>query len=156
MSDPLSADQDQAQDLDQEPMGQEPLEDDGVLQPGDSLETDDLASDPLDTGVSPPERKPASERFGVTLAEARSGESLDQRLEQEEPDVEPRDTPATSPYEPGEPAEPRAGRLVSQDEGDHPVEDPVYLARDAGVDGGAAGAEEAAVHVIDEEPGGTD
>ena len=42
-------------------------EDDGILQPGDSLETDDLAADPLDTGISPPERRPASEKYGVTL-----------------------------------------------------------------------------------------
>lgn len=149
-------------------------EDDGVLQPGDSLETDDLSSDPLDTGLSPPERHPASERFGVTIAEARQGESLDQRLAQEEPEAGahpeqseqaeqaeedesgPRDVAEAPPVEGGDSAEPRAGRLVAPDEGDHAVDEPAYLARDVGVDGGAAGAEEAAVHVVeaaDEEAG---
>jgi hypothetical protein len=123
----------------QQPQGQDVPEDEGVLQPGDTLESDDLQSDPLDTGISPPERHPASERHGVTAAEAREGESLDQRLTEEEPDV-------------AEVSEQRAGRLVAPDEGSHPADEPTYLARDVGVDGAAAGAEEAAVHIADEEP----
>jgi hypothetical protein len=123
-------------------------EDDGIVQPGDSLETDDMEADPLDTGISPPERNPYSERFGVTVAEAREGENLDQRLAQEEPDV--------PPVEPEGEAEPRAGRLVAADEGAHPVgqEQPRQLARDVGVDGAAASAEEAAVHVLPEDESG--
>jgi hypothetical protein len=116
-------------------------EDEGVLQPGDSLETDDLSADPLDTGISPAERHPNSERFGVTEAEARQGETLDQRLVQEEPEI-----PAVPP---DAPQEPRSGRLVSVDEGAHPVDaEPRQFAREAGVDGGAASAEEAAVHEV--------
>jgi hypothetical protein len=116
-------------------------EDDGVLQPEDSLETDDLSADPLDTGISPPERHPNSERFGVTGAEARQGETLDQRLAQEEPDI--------PPVAPESEQAPRAGRLVSADEGAHPVEaEPRQFAREAGVDGGAASAEEAAMHEL--------
>lgn len=120
-------------------------EDDGVFQPADSLETDDLEADPLDTGISPPERNPFSERFGVTVAEAREGESLDQRLAQEEPDV--------PPVEPEGEAEPRAGRLVAADEGSHSISsaEPRQFARDVGVDGAAASAEEAAVHVLPED-----
>jgi hypothetical protein len=120
-------------------------EDEGVLQPADTLETDDLDADPLDTGISPPERRPASERFGVTEAEARAGESLEDRLAQEQPDI-PAVEPATEP-------QPRAGRLVAADEGAHGVtqDEPRQFAREVGRDGGAAGAEEAAVHLVPED-----
>ena len=118
---------------------------DEVLDAEDTLETDDLSADPLDTGISPPERHPAAERFGVTGAEARVGETLDERLAQEEPDI-----PAV---EPNEESEPRAGRLVSEDEGAHDVgqEEPRQFAEDVGRDGGAATAEEAAVHLVPDE-----
>jgi hypothetical protein len=139
-------------------------EDDGVIEPGDSLETDDLDYDPLDTGISPPERRPASERYGVTLAESRTGESLDERLSEEEPEVGDEEF-STGPDEPededrpeedevfaeGATAELRAGRLIAEDEGSHYVSDRSYFARDAGIDGAGASAEEAAVHVIDED-----
>jgi hypothetical protein len=128
-------------------------EDDGILQPGDSLETDDLAADPLDTGISPPERRPASEKYGVTLEEARTGAPLDQRLAEEEPEPaslenRPEAEPDAPPIDDLEPDQ-RAGRLVAEDEGAHTVSSPNYLARDMGVDGGAASAEEAAMHVAD-------
>jgi hypothetical protein len=120
-------------------------EDEGVLQPSETLETDDLDADPLDTGISPPERRPASERFGVTEAEAREGESLDDRLAQEQPDI-PAVEPVTEP-------QPRAGRLVAADEGAHGIteDEPRQFAREVGRDGGAAGAEEAAVHLVPED-----
>jgi len=108
-------------------------EDDGILQPGDSLETDDLAADPLDTGISPPERRPASEKYGVTLEEARTGAPLDQRLAEEEPDF-------------GEPAS--LDNRPEAEEDAPPIDD-LEPARDMGVDGGAASAEEAAMHVAD-------
>jgi hypothetical protein len=37
---------------------------------------------------------------------------------------------------------------VAEDEGAHETRDPEYFARDIGIDGGAASAEEAAMHVI--------
>jgi hypothetical protein len=134
------------------------LEDDGVLQPGDSLEGDDLSADPLDTGISPSERHPASERYGVTAAEARTGESLDARLAEEEPDVgSPVWSDSRPELEENEPPlddeeqDPRAGRLVAYGEGAHETVDPEYYARDVGIDGGSASAEEAAMHVIGED-----
>jgi hypothetical protein len=130
-------------------------EDDGVLDPDDTLETDDLSADPLDTGISPPDRHPASERYGVTLAESRSGESLDARLAEEEPDFgAPGGRDGRAELEEDEPQfgddEPdaRAGRLVAEDEGAHSTSDRDYLGRDIGIDGGAASAEEAAMHVV--------
>lgn len=136
--------------------GAEP-EDDGVLQPADTLETDDLADDPLDTGVIPPDNWSPGERYGTTLSEARGNEPLDQRLAEEEPEVEPDDQdddPAEEggawSRDEGSSPDPRAGRLLAGDEGAHATTDPEYLAYDVGIDGGAASAEEAAVHVVEE------
>ncbi len=47
--------------------------------------------------------------------------------------------------------DPRAGRLVAEDEGAHPDEEADLVARDTGVDGGGATAEEAAMHVVDDD-----
>lgn len=63
------------------------LEDPGVLDPADSLDGDDLLADPLDAGVEPPDSWSAGEGYGTTLAEERAGESLDQHLAEEQPDV---------------------------------------------------------------------
>jgi hypothetical protein len=132
------------------------LEDDGVLDASDTLEGDP-GDDPLDAGVIPADRWSAGERFGTTLSEEREGESLDQLLAEEEPDVDPyregdlpQDGPLASDY-----PEPRAGRLVAEDEGAHPDTEADLVARDVGIDGGAAGAEEAAVHVQDEADDGS-
>ena len=46
--------------------------------------------------------------------------------------------------------DPRSGRLVADDEGAHPDTEPDLVAHDVGIDGGAATAEEAAVHVQDD------
>jgi Family of unknown function (DUF5709) len=126
-------------------------EDDGLLDASDTLEGDP-GDDPLDAGVAPADRWSAGERFGTTLAEERAGESLDQLLAEEEPEPDPyaagdrpRDAPLAS-----DDAEPRAGRLVAGDEGAHSDTEPDLVARDVGIDGGAAGAEEAAVHVTDD------
>jgi hypothetical protein len=128
-------------------------EDDGVLEPSDSLETDDLSEDPLDTGLLPPDRWSAAERFGSTLSESRVGESLDRRLAEEEPDLDPdapEDPDQAWPSD-GSPPEARAGRLVADDEGSRATTEPDILAHDVGIDGGAASAEEAAVHVVSED-----
>jgi hypothetical protein len=137
------------------PQSEDLPEDDGVLDFDDTLETDDLSADPLDTGISPPERNPASERYGVTLAESRTAEPLDQRLAEEEPDFGGPGSPDGRPeLEQDEPPlrdgerDPRAGRLVSEDEGAHRVSDRDYVGRDVGIDGGASSAEEAAMHVV--------
>jgi hypothetical protein len=43
-------------------------------------------------------------------------------------------------------------RLIAEDE-EESYDDPDLVAYDSGIDGGGASAEEAAVHVVDEEPG---
>ncbi|MER6984744.1 DUF5709 domain-containing protein, partial [Streptomyces carpinensis] len=45
----------------------------------------------------------------------------------------------------------RSGRLVAPDEGAHEDEEAALVAMDVGIDGAAASAEEAAMHVVDED-----
>lgn len=123
----------------------------------------DPGDDPLDQGVIPPQRWSAAMRSGTTAAEQEAGESLDQLLAAEEPD----DVPEVDDDRPGDIAgdqdaaeedidglllddgpDPRAGRLVAEDQGAHSAEEADLVAYDAGIDGGAATAEEAAVHVV--------
>jgi hypothetical protein len=123
------------------------LEDDGVLDASDTLDGDP-GDDPLDQGIVPPDRWSAGERYGTTTAEERAGESLDQLLAEEQPEPDPY-TDDELPLDDG--ADPRAGRLVASDEGAHPDEEADLVARDVGIDAGAASAEEAAVHVVDDD-----
>jgi hypothetical protein len=151
------------------------LEDYEVL---DSTDTLDGApgDDPLDRGVVPPERWSAGIRYGTTAEEQEEGESLDQLLAEEEPDdtleltedeledddedeedVEESDAEDDAGDEDvdglllDDGPDPRAGRLVAEDEGAHPDEEEDLVASDVGIDGGAATAEEAAMHVVEED-----
>jgi len=141
------------------------LEDYEVLDSSDTLDGAP-GDDPLDRGVATPERWSAGMRFGTTADEEREGESLDQLLAEEEPDTafgagdeEPWDTAGDEDAADEEidglllddGPDPRAGRLVAEDEGAHIDDEADLVARDAGIDGGAATAEEAAVHVVEED-----
>lgn len=109
--------------------------------------------DPLETGYSPPER-PLGMREEITL---------DERLAEEVPDVDAglaaeqdADGVGDLPGGDGEPlddevGDARSGRLVAPDEGAHARHEENAVAEDVGIDGGAASAEEAAVHVVDDE-----
>jgi hypothetical protein len=135
------------QDFDRE------LEDDGVLDPADSLEGDDLSEDVLDTGIDAGDKYRAATRFGTTADEESRGESLDQLLAEEEPELTADDDWIDDDTtEDGTPADPRSGRLVAPDEGAHPDAESEAVAIDVGIDGGAAGAEEAAVHLTEDPP----
>jgi len=126
--------------------------------------------DPLDSGVIPPDRWSAAIRSGG------EEESLDDLLAEEEPDStledleeaeieDDEDEDDEDEDEDDEDAgdedvdglllddgpDPRAGRLVGFDGGHHPRRQAEMLAHDVGVDGGAASAEEAAVHVVDDD-----
>ena len=129
-------------------------QDDGVLEPSDSLESDDLRSDPLDTGVDAGEGYRGATRFGTTPEEEGRGESLDDLLAEEEPDDGDSDewTDEDQPRDDGRTTEPRAGRLLAEDEGAHEDGDKDLVAFDVGIDGGAASAEEAAVHLTEDPP----
>lgn len=134
----------------------EVTEDEGILDPEDTL--DDRASDPYDEGWSPPERPLGVTRDGTTAEEQREGESLDERLAEEVPDEQAPDGDGIGDLGDGE-GEPlddevgdaRAGRLVAPDEGAHADAEKDMIAEDVGVDGAAASAEEAAVHRVPDE-----
>ena len=142
-----------------QPDGSEVQDDAGLLDAEDTLENDGVA-DPLDRGYSPPERPWAVEHYGVTAAERHEGETLDQRLAEELPDLADGDGDddgiGDSSGTDGEPlddevGDARSGRLVAPDEGAHEDEETALVATDVGIDGAAASAEEAAVHVVDED-----
>jgi hypothetical protein len=132
---------------DREVYGEQSVDDETQLQPEDTLDDRGL-DDVLDEGYSPPDREPAHLRHGMTLEEQREGETLDERLAEEEPDIDP----YADPTDYGT-ADPRAGRLVAPDAGFGEDEEKDEIADDVGVDGAGASAEEAAMHVIASEDG---
>lgn len=118
-------------------------------QPEDTL-VDRGVDDVLDEGYSPPERYTAGEGFGTTADEALQGESLEQRIAQEVPEPDPYDVAATEDLDDGEVGTKRSGRLVDPDAGSGEDTEAALVGDDVGIDGAAASAEEAAVHVIDD------
>lgn len=119
------------------------IEGSSQLDPADSL-TGQIGEDPLDAGYSPPDREPMATRWAQTEAEELSGDTLDQRLRQEEPDL-------TEDSIEGYDEDTRAGRLVAPDEGAHGDFESQAIASDVGRAGWAASAEEAAMHIVDED-----
>ncbi len=127
---------------------------------GDSLTDNRGLANPLDEGYSPPEKWSVAQGYGNTPLEEAMGETLDQRLVQEVPEPDPYEEAQETPVnvieggledEVVEVGDERAGRLVAPDEGTHTDTEPLSYAEDVGIDGAGAGAEEAAVHVIDED-----
>lgn len=109
--------------------------------------------DVLDEGYIAPDHWSAAEGFGNTASEMRQGESIEQRLSQEEPEAEPGDDDWNPTHESRQVGSTRAGRLVDCHHGyDSGRRGNVEsIAEDVGFAGGAASAEEAAMHVIDED-----
>lgn len=134
-------------EADRESYGEQSVDPEDQLQSEDTLDDRGL-DDILDEGYSPPEREPAHLTHGVTLAEQHAGESLDERLAEEEPDIDP----YADPTDYGT-ADPRAGRLVAPGGGFGEDDEKDEIAEDIGIDGAGASAEEAAVHVIESEDG---
>lgn len=123
------------------------------LQPDETLDyrgVDDI----LDEGISPPEKYRGVTAKGVTAREELEGETIDERLRQEEPDVWAGledETDVQDDYAGGEVGDRRTGRLMAPDEGSHEDVDSEMYAEDEGIDGAGASAEEAAMHTIDDE-----
>lgn len=107
-------------------------------------------ADPMEEGYIPPDDWSAAEGFGNTPAEMRQGETLDQRIKQETPDANPESVEEV--LDDREVGHRRAGRLVDANDG-YPGTDrePQLIGSDVGIDGAAASAEEAAMHIIDED-----
>ncbi|MEW1691122.1 DUF5709 domain-containing protein [Streptomyces sp. NPDC091265] len=125
--------------------------------PADLLDVEDTLdnrrlTDALDEGYSPPERPWAVEDRGTTASEQHSGETLDSRLARELPEAADPDGDGVGDKSDGD-GEPwdaevgtvRAGRLTRELDLDEPDS---MAGEDVGVDGAAASAEEAAMHVI--------
>ena len=121
------------------------------LQPQDNLDDRGVA-DALDEGYSPPENYSVETRIG-------DRETLDQRLAEEIPEPDPYAEPEAvednltvrdelENIDDGEVGDVRAGRLVDPNEGIGPDVDKDLVGEDVGIDAGAAGAEEAAMHVV--------
>jgi hypothetical protein len=130
---------------------------DDQLQPEDTL-IDRGTDDILDEGYSPPERPYGRGAFGPS-------ESLDERLAEEEQDPlsrignlldkeeQQRSDEAEREIEfprRGEVGRVRAGRLVAPDRGFGEDTEAELVGEDVGISGGAASAEEAAIHIIDD------
>lgn len=137
-----------------QPDGSEVQDDAGLLDASDTLDYR-AGEEALDEGYSPPERPWAVEHTGVTAAEAQRGETLDERLAEEVPDLAvPEGDDLGDTWDTDgellddEVGDDRAGRLLAPDEGAHEVTDSDLFASDRGLDGAGASAEEAAMHVI--------
>ncbi len=107
--------------------------------------------DELDRGYSPPEKYSPAQGYGNTPYEEATGESLDQRVAQEEPEPDPYAEVPTENLDDGEVGDERAGRLVDPDQGLREDTEKDLVGDDVGIDGAAASAEEAAVHVVRDE-----
>ncbi|SDT24260.1 DUF5709 domain-containing protein [Microlunatus soli] len=114
------------------------------IQAEDSL-VDRGVDDVLDEGLTTPENWSAGERD--------EHENLDQRLAEEEPDVGADDEEREYDdfLDDGEVGGRRSGRLVDPNEGTGSDDESELYGTDVGIDGAAASAEEAAVHVIDDD-----
>lgn len=137
-----------------QPDGSEVQDDAGLLDASDTL--DYRAGDQaLDEGYSPPERPWGVDRTGVTASERQRGESLDERLAEEVPDIGVPDGDGVGDawdtdgeLIDDEVGDARAGRLLAPDEGSHENTESDLVAYDVGLDGAGASAEEAAMHVV--------
>lgn len=138
--------------------GEYSRDDDDQLQPEDTL-IDRGVDDVLDEGYSPPEQPYGRSAFGPRP-------NLDQLLAEEEPDPASRlnawldeDEKLRSDAaerqsefpESSEAGDVRSGRLVAPDRGTGADDEAELFAEDVGIGGGAASAEEAAMHIIDVE-----
>lgn len=129
-------------DSPEETAGLYSVDDDDQLTQEDTL-LDRGVDDLLDEGYSPPEK----------WQEPRDHESLDELLAEEEPDPAMQLDEAYVPDEQAgddEVGEARAGRLVAPNGGFGEDDEADLIGSEVGIDGGAASAEEAAVHVIDD------
>jgi uncharacterized protein DUF5709 len=121
--------------------GEDPVGDTDDLDPIEALTSDDPDEED-ETGYNPPDREPHNLRHAPTAFEEYEGESLDERLSEEEPDVSADDIAFDD-------EQPRAGRLLQPDEGGGPDEEKDEIAEDVGPAGYASSSEEAAMHIVD-------
>jgi hypothetical protein len=159
------------EDLDTD-VGSYSLDDEDQMQSGETL-VDRGVDDVLDEGYSPPDTARGSNAWGTTAWEQSQDETIEQRIRQEEPDPDSAygapddesgldradddtvggDDPDAIPAEDDFLSDTggRAGRLVAPDEGAHGDAEKELIADDVGISGSGASAEEAAMHVVDDD-----
>lgn len=162
-------------------LGSYSVDDEDQLQPEDTLEAgseEGGVDDVLDRGFSPPDGARSPHLWGTTSYEQQHDETIERRISQETPDPhsaygapdnesgldedriggdDPDSIDADQDWLGGpEVGRARAGRLVSPDEGVREDTDSEAWGRDVGIDGAAASAEEAAMHIIDGDDGDGD
>lgn len=140
--------------------GEYSVDPENQLEPEDTL-IERGGADILDEGYSPPEQPYGPGAFGPP-------ETLDQRLAEEEPDPTSRvnvmfddaeqqrsdEAERASEFPPrAEVGQMRAGRLLAPDRGFGDDTEAELFAQDVGINGGAASAEEAAMHIIEDDDG---
>jgi hypothetical protein len=140
-------------DGDQESYGDYSVDDEDQPSNLEDLGDDDV-DDELDRGYSPPEKYSAGQGYGNTPWEEEHRETIDQRIDQEEPEPDPYDVPdgVDEDLADGEVGGARAGRLVDPDQGFGEDTEKDLVGEDVGIDGAAASAEEAAVHIVEDFP----
>lgn len=122
------------------------------LQPSDTLINRGV-DDALDEGIIAPDNYSPAQTYGNTAREMREGETLAMRMKQEEPEKTTIDSledwnPLKERRQVGSR---RAGRLIGHAGGHDAIDDEKEaVGSDVGLAGGAACAEEAAMHIIDD------
>lgn len=154
--------------------GRESFEDDlgsYSIDDEDQLQSEDTLLEPTDEPYNPPDLQPRNTEWGTTAAEQEQGESLEQRIRQEEPDPhsaygapdneggldpvptvggdDPDAIPAVDDWL-GGPAvgADEAGQLTEPDEGARPDVDQELVGEDTERPGGLS-AEESAMRIVD-------
>ena len=140
---------------DGESYGDYSVDDEDQLSAEDTLEDPERdVDDELDRGYSPREDWSAGQGFGNTPYEEATGETLEQRVAQEEKEPDPYEEAerleGEEDLDDGEVGAERAGRLVDPDEGAGEDTESSLIGDDVGIDGAAASSAEAAVHVVPE------
>ncbi|MFI0960356.1 hypothetical protein ACH4S8_02880 [Streptomyces sp. NPDC021080] len=143
-----------------QPGGPDIREDEGILDPEDTLEYQ--GSDPFDEGWSPPERPLAVNHRGTTAREQREGESLDEKLAEERTDPALQESDEDDGE--GGPTEDGAGlpdddvgaedpeeRILALDVGAHEDAEHDMIAEHVGADDGPDPTDEATGHLIPED-----
>lgn len=113
---------------------------------------DDDVDDELDRGHAAPDHWSPGQGYGSTPWEEAHRETIDQRRDQEVPEPDPYAAAEEDLPSDGQVGDARAGRLVDPDQGGGPDQEADLIADDVGIDGAAASAEEAAMHIVEDVP----
>src|SRR6478735_2572544 len=126
-------------DGDQESYGDYSVDDEDQPSNLEDLGDGDV-DDELDRGYSPPEKYSAGQGYGNTPWEEEHRETIDQRVDQEEPEPDPYDAADSGGsaddddlLRDGEVGDARAGRLVDPDQGGAADEEKDFVGDDVGI-----------------------